>query len=330
MLKINGLEEGLEVFKTLGSEVRLRIVKLLSEKGAMNLNEIADALDLTNGALTAHIRKLEESGIINIVSENTGRGNFKVCSLKEDSLYLDLRPSEEEQNIKVYETDIRIGHYGDYSIQAPCGLAGRNSLIGEADMTKYFAYPEHLDAELLWFHNGYVEYRIPNLLPANRRIVQIMVSFEISSAVQQSAGEAPSQIEFVLCGEKIGRWHSFEEPDNARGIYTPSWWGKERQHGFLKMIVVNEMGTFLDGRQISEKGFGNRVLTEYSDLRFRFQTHETAKYKGGLALYGKGFGNYKQDIRVQVHYMPDETAEAASRLQEDLMRRKRDGQDITV
>ncbi len=73
MLKINGLEEGLEVFKTLGSEVRLRIVKLLSEKGAMNLNE----------------------------------------------------------------TDIRIGHYGDYSIQAPCGLAGRNSLIGEADMTKF-------------------------------------------------------------------------------------------------------------------------------------------------------------------------------------------------
>ena len=107
MLKINGLAEGLEVFKTLGSEVRLRIVKLLSEKGEMNLNEIADALDLTNGALTAHIRKLEESGIINVVSENTGRGNFKVCSLKEDSLFLDLRPSEEEQNIKVYETDIR-------------------------------------------------------------------------------------------------------------------------------------------------------------------------------------------------------------------------------
>lgn len=63
MLHIKNLNDGLELFKTLGSDVRMRIVELLSERGEMNMNEIASALELTNGALTAHIRRLEELGL---------------------------------------------------------------------------------------------------------------------------------------------------------------------------------------------------------------------------------------------------------------------------
>ena len=64
MLKINGLETGLEVFRTLGSDVRMKIVQLLAEQGEMNLGAIASALDMTNGAVTTHIRKLEEAGLV--------------------------------------------------------------------------------------------------------------------------------------------------------------------------------------------------------------------------------------------------------------------------
>ena len=53
MLEIHNLEEGLGLFKTLGSEVRLKIVWLLARNGEMNLNEIAGALGLTNGAITS-------------------------------------------------------------------------------------------------------------------------------------------------------------------------------------------------------------------------------------------------------------------------------------
>ena len=47
MLQIEGLEEGLEIFRALGSKVRMKIVQLLAERGPMNLNEIAQALELS-------------------------------------------------------------------------------------------------------------------------------------------------------------------------------------------------------------------------------------------------------------------------------------------
>ena len=79
MIRINGLTEGLELFKTLGSEARMQIIELLAKEGPMNLNEIAQALNLNNGALTGHVRRLEECGIIKVKAEHTGRGLQKIC-----------------------------------------------------------------------------------------------------------------------------------------------------------------------------------------------------------------------------------------------------------
>ena len=41
MLHIKKLEDGIELYKALGSELRIEIMKLLLEKGEMNMNEIA-------------------------------------------------------------------------------------------------------------------------------------------------------------------------------------------------------------------------------------------------------------------------------------------------
>ena len=104
MLQIRGLDQGVEVFKALGSDVRMRIVEMLAEKHEMNLNEIASGLGLTNGAVTAHIRKLEETGIIEVRPVNTGHGVQRVCSLKTDQVLLNVYQSTEEGSMKMYET----------------------------------------------------------------------------------------------------------------------------------------------------------------------------------------------------------------------------------
>ena len=78
MLHIKSLDDGLEVFKALGSEVRVNIVKLLLENREMNMNELASSLGITNGALTSHIKKLEETGIIKVITEHGGHGNQKL------------------------------------------------------------------------------------------------------------------------------------------------------------------------------------------------------------------------------------------------------------
>lgn len=307
MLHIKSLNEGLEVFKALGSEVRMKIVELLSERGEMNMNEIAAALELTNGALTAHIRKLEECGIIKTVTECTGHGNQKLCSMKVNQILLSAAKVEEMREIKVYETELRVGHFSDYSVSPPCGLASVYSQIGEENDARYFAHPDRLQAGMLWFSEGFVEYRIPNMLPQNQKISQLTFYFEISSDLVGETEENLADIMFYLNGQKLGSWITpGEYQGGGKGIYTPVWCsGREKQFGLLKMVVINKTGAYLDGLKISDIGLNKFQLDDQSELRFRFAAEDKSKYKGGIALYGSGFGNYNQGIRVRMHYVSD-------------------------
>ena len=56
MLHIKSLEEGLDIFKALGSDIRIEIIRILLENRDMNMNELASRLKITNGALTSHVR----------------------------------------------------------------------------------------------------------------------------------------------------------------------------------------------------------------------------------------------------------------------------------
>lgn len=53
MLHITSLNEGLELFKALGSDVRIEILNILLENDNMSMNELASRLNITNGALTS-------------------------------------------------------------------------------------------------------------------------------------------------------------------------------------------------------------------------------------------------------------------------------------
>ena len=64
MLYIKSLEQAVPVVKALGSELRVRLIQILLEHQEMNMNELASSLGITNGALTSHVKKLEEAGIL--------------------------------------------------------------------------------------------------------------------------------------------------------------------------------------------------------------------------------------------------------------------------
>lgn len=298
MLQVEGLREGLDIFKTLGSDVRMKIVELLADHGTMNLNEIASALELTNGAVTSHIRKMEEAGIIRIDQDYSGKGNQKVCSLQVDQLLVNIRPLAEERNLSVYEAEIQIGDYLGYNVSPGCGLALAEGMAGTEDDPSVFSLPERKDAQMLWFHDGYVEYRIPNHTPEGSLIAQLTLIFEISSADYDSL----SCIGFYLDDVSLGRWITFEN-DASRGYLTPSWYRPlQCQHGFLKMLVINRQGVFLDGVRIAE-GPGEEALRgDGNELRFRIETHPSPEGNGGAALFGSAFGNYSQHIVARVHW----------------------------
>ena len=208
MLHLKNLDEGLPVFKALGSEIRIKIIKILMENRQMNMNELASGLGITNGALTGHIRQLERCGIVKVLSEHPGHGNQKICRVNVDKILFDVIGEEEEVGKDIYTTSLPVGHYSDYSALPTCGIATKDALIGAVDDPRYFAHPERMNAQILWFTKGYVEYIIPNLLPVSQKIDQITISAEISSEAPGVNSDWPSDISFVLNDVEIGTWTS--------------------------------------------------------------------------------------------------------------------------
>lgn len=309
MLHVKNLDEGLEVFKALGSELRINIIKLLQENHEMNMNELATSLGITNGALTSHIKKLEESGIIQVMTERGGHGNQKICKVAVDKIVVDVESEETEEDQNIYNTEVKVGHYSDYNVYPTCGLATSKAIVGEVDDPRYFSHPDRINAGILWFTKGYIEYMIPNLLPSATKIDKITVSLEISSEAPGINNDWPSDISIFLNDVKIGTWTSPGDYGDVQGIFTPDWWFPNwNQYGLLKMIVINKKGTFVDGLKISDVTINQFNLDYKSTVRFKFEIEEDAKNIGGITIFGSEFGNYNQDIKVRIAYSPMEIA----------------------
>ena len=309
MLHVKNLDEGLEIFKALGSELRINIIKLLQENHEMNMNELATSLGITNGALTSHIKKLEESGIIQVMTERGSHGNQKVCKVAVDKIVVDVESEENEEDQNIYNTEVKVGHYSDYDVYPTCGLATSQAIVGEVDDPRYFSHPDRINAGILWFTKGYIEYMIPNLLPSATKIDQITVSLEISSEAPGINNDWPSDISILLNDVKIGTWTSPGDYGDVQGIFTPDWWFPNwNQYGLLKMIVINKKGTFVDGLEISNVTINEFNLDYKSTVRFKFEIEEEEKNVGGITIFGSEFGNYNQDIKVRIAYSPMEIA----------------------
>ena len=121
MRYIENISEELEIFKALSSEVRIDILKKLMNKGRMSMNDLALQLGLTNGALTPHVRKLEETGLIRINTDSRGHGNLKVCEPHLDKiLFVFTRPAAGQNE---FLSHLRVGQYASCSIYPTCGLS---------------------------------------------------------------------------------------------------------------------------------------------------------------------------------------------------------------
>ncbi len=307
MFHIKSLDEGLELFKVLGSDIRIEIIKILQQNGSMNMNELAGHLNITNGALTSHIKKLEECGLVRVTNESAGHGNQKKVSFHLDKILIDIAPQEDFKN--TYQASLKVGHYSDYNVYPTCGLASPTALIGEVDDTRYFAHPDRYNADILWFSQGYVEYVVPNFIPLGQKIDQITITCEICSEAPGVNDVWPSDISFKLNNTKIATWTSPGDFGNVKGIFTPDWWYPNwNQYGLLKVLIINNKGTFIDGLQVSDMSLRDFLFDYRSTIKLKFEVEGDANHVGGLTLFGKHFGNYNQDIDVRINYSPIDEA----------------------
>ena len=303
MLYVKTLEEGVELFKALGSDIRVNILCLLLKNKEMSMNEIASSLNITNGALTSHIKKLEDVGLVRVSSDTAGHGNLKICTVKEERILIDMASEEEKGNTSVYETEIPVGQYIDYSVFPTCGIAMPEVLIGAVDDPRYFAHPDRTKAGIIWLSKGYVEYLVPNLIPMSHRLDEIIISMELSSEAPGVNSDWPSDITFSINDVQVGKWTSPGDFGDIRGLFTPDWWFPNwNQYGLLKMLVINHNGTFIDGLKISDVTIDQFKLGYKGAIRFRLEVKEDADHVGGMTLFGQGFGNYNQGIQVRIRH----------------------------
>ncbi|NLK75884.1 MAG: helix-turn-helix domain-containing protein [Clostridiales bacterium] len=305
MLYFKSLQEAEDVLKALSTPMRLKIMEIIYGDKQMSMNDLAEALNLTNSAISMHVKKLEGAGLVNICTTSGKRGTMKIVYPKHDRLMIDLVPLKE--NKKCYQDDIRIGYFTSCKVTPTCGLASVKSIIGEFDDPRYFNFPERFEAGILWFGSGYIEYNIPNHLKPGQRLTELQISFEICSEYPDYKEDYPSDIYFSINGKSLGYWVSPGDFGDRKGYITPLWWPDVlNQYGLLKTLIISSEGTFIDGgSQISETTIEDLEIDYSSTITFRFEVPKDTTNCGGLTLFGEDFGDYNQAIRVKTFFAED-------------------------
>jgi len=290
-----------QLLKGLASGPRIEILRYLGGHNG-SVNEIAEALRMPASTAALHINQLEKAGLIRTELKPASRGLQKICVRLFDQVVITL-PAGELSHENSLDISMPIGAYVDCDVAPTCGLASEHGIIGNLDDPATFYYPERLQAQLLWFKVGYIEYRFPKRLPANAVLDSLQISFEVCSEAPLHNDDWPSDITLWINGVEIGTWTSPGDFGGERGALTPDWWEEwNSQFGLLKVWKVTQSASFVDGIQVSAVALQDLDLDDHPWITVRIGIEEDAVNIGGMNIFGSRFGNYPQDIVMRMRF----------------------------
>jgi predicted transcriptional regulator len=296
-------EEGLEVLKGLASAVRVKILKLLHVRGPLNVNDIAEALALPQSTVSSNVQILEEANLIRTETQKARKGNQKICHSSFDEVLVMFKEDINPLRADAIEVSMPLGLYTSCEVSAPCGLCSSEGIIGLLDVPDTFLDPDRMKTGLIWFTRGFVEYQFPNNAKLSKNEIESMeFSMELSSEVPGTSADWPSDITVAVNGKDVGTWTSPGDFGDKRGVYTPDWWKlKGSQYGKLKSWRINRDGTYVDGVKISPVSLKDLDVETHHSIRLKIGVKADARHPGGINIFGRGFGNYDQDIVLRLH-----------------------------
>ncbi len=295
-------EERPDVLRGLASPARVRILRLLHRNDGVNVNDIAETLGLPQSTVSSNLQVLEQAGLIRTETQKGRKGHQKVCFAAFDEVLVTFRDDFERAQANVIEVAMPIGLYTRCEVSAPCGLCSPESIIGLLDVPETFLNPDRMNAGLMWFTRGFVEYQFPNNARlTGKAVTALEFSFELSSEVPGTSADWPSDITVAINGREVGVWTSPGDFGDMRGVYTPDWWKlKGSQYGKLKSWRVTPDGAFIDGVRISPLTLAELDISAHHSIRLRIEVKPDARHPGGVNVFGRGFGNYDQDILLRL------------------------------
>ncbi len=291
----------MNVTKALSNRLRIQILRLLATM-PLSVSEIADKLELPLTTIASNINVLEESGLINCILQAGKHGTIKLCYIAYENINIDLLLCLNETISKEKVYNISLGSFFSINIEPTCGMADENNYIGKDDDVTSFYSEKRLNAQILWFLKGFVEYRIPN--ENNKKISKLEISMELCSEAPGYRTEWPSDITLFINDIEIGTFTCPGDFGGRRGRYTPEWWSLgSTQFGVLKCWQINKEGSFIDYSLLSNVNIHD-IFKNYTKpyLSFKIGVKKDAKNVGGINIFGEKFGDYPTGILIKVTY----------------------------
>jgi len=286
--------------RALSSDIRLTILNALGLE-AKNVNEIAAELNLPQSTVATNVMQLVDAGLVQTENIKARKGSQKLCRrlFREVVIRFDEEPSLDDGAVEVA---MPIGLYTNYEVFAPCGLCSPESVIGYLDVPDSFLSPDRMKAGLVWFEKGWVEYKFPNNSRLkDKPVTRLELVTELSSETPGTNKNWLSDITLWINNVEVGTWTSPGDFGDRRGKFTPDWWKLEgSQYGLLKNWSVTDEGAYVDGVKISGVTLDALDLPNHHSVKVRIGVKEEAEHLGGMNIFGRGFGNYGQDILLRL------------------------------
>ncbi|MBQ8685198.1 MAG: helix-turn-helix domain-containing protein [Clostridia bacterium] len=287
-----------KIGKAFSSPDRLRILDFISSTPA-NIQEISKQLNIPLSTVSSHVEVLSDAQLILTAYQPGLKGHMKVCYRVANLVSVNFNtPAPKKKEERSFE--IPVGHFSEIDVTAPCGMIdGKARWIGKIDSPKHLYLPERVNAELLWFNEGFITYLVPNL-DKHIGYSEISLSMEVCSEAVYYRDVWPSDITIFLNDVEIATFTSPGDFGGKRGKYTPTEWSLEStQFGILKTFTINESGVFIDFAPYSDKiTIKDLQLETRNCISLKIGIKADAVHKGGVNLFGKNFGNHPQAIVI--------------------------------
>ena len=246
------------------------------------------------------ISVLEEADLIRTERQSGVRGVSKLCSRKKDHLFIQLANTAKRETESFF-FNMPIGAYSDFDVTPTCGLLSHERNLGENDNPAAFYDPSRFQAQLLWFQQGYVEYRFSSQAMMEREAKCLAISFEACSEAPNYRKDWPSDITVSINGVELGTWCCPGDFGGRQGRFTPEWWlPSSTQYGLLKRWQVTTDGCYLDDVRISDVTLEHLHLTDKPYIAVRIGVKPDAEHQGGINLFGEKFGDHNQAIVMRL------------------------------
>ncbi|MGL5722597.1 MAG: ArsR/SmtB family transcription factor [Brevinema sp.] len=294
-----------QICRALSSPVRLKMLQALHTR-PLSASEVAVQFQIPLSSATFNLRLLEEAGLLVIQSQSGIRGVKNVASTTIDLINIMVTNNASFPEDKVISVEMPIGKFSHCDIHPSCGMADENGIIEILDDPRVFYDLKATNAQLLWFQQGFIEYRFPNNFPCieDNSLKSISFSLELCSEVSGFSDNWPSDIEIKINDIPTAVYHSPGDFGSRKGKLTPDIWGYgSTQYGLLKTFIVNQQGSFIDEHCVSEEiTIDTLNLAQKPYISFKIECSPNAPYCGGVNIFGSKYGDFPQHIIMRVNY----------------------------